>query len=233
MSKKEKPDQRSDEGSSGAEKLIQRSSAVLELCLVENQYEGSQPVSQKVEHVYTLLLHSTDHGWWEFPGGGVVHAMRGEVDATKDAFRELKEESGIGTDLTFDFVPQILFLPFDSHIPKTGTSTVIFNHAFLFRAKVKQMPEVILSDDHDDYVWVDVRGLYDTSKLRQMGTALRNQADKGSIFLQYIDKQRHFTRPVTTDISFEDGIKINPSEATTNLMRAYLYATNGLPSPLF
>jgi len=112
--------------------------------------EGNGNKSQKIKskgRVYLLLhypgdFHHRDH--WDFPKG---NQRKGEGDL-ETAKREVWEETGIG-DLIFDLGYKEKIGYFYKEKGKTIHKEVIF-----YLAKAKQK-EIILSEEHIGYRWLD------------------------------------------------------------------------------
>lgn len=99
-------------------------------------------------------------GRWDVPGG----KLEAKESPEEGALRELFEETGIALDASC--IERILTL----YIRKPGSG--IDYVYYLFKVSLKQIPDVILSSEHQNYTWAETKDIEDLPLVERAGEVL-------------------------------------------------------------
>jgi len=115
---------------------------------------------------YLLLQTSYGNNHWSPPKG---HVDPGEDDITT-ALRETEEEAGIKSEQLKVYKDVKIEL---NYVVKNKSKTVIY-----WPAEVNSDQAVTLSDEHQDYRWLDIQGACSLCGFNDMENALREVHDR-------------------------------------------------------
>lgn len=97
-----------------------------------------------------------DSGQWEFPGGKIDRGEFEPLNALKD---EISQETGLQIEITDSLRPYITTKRISA---ERSTPYNEFIMLTVFYKCLPQNTDVIISDEHDDYMWLDIKnGLSD------------------------------------------------------------------------
>lgn len=116
-----------------------------------------------------LLLQHVHSGHWGFPKGGI------EPGESKEhaAHRELSEEAGVTATLHEGFFASVSYMRIYDGVPHQKT-------VYYFLGQMDEGQEVILSHEHDHYIWRTYEDAYE----RLTHATCREVLDKADVFLK-------------------------------------------------